>query len=290
MNRVLTVMTANELISRVKNLVPVSPAALNLVGLLNQPGIGNDDVVSVLKFDNVLTAKLLRACNSPFFGLAEPVSSVEQAVFILGHQQILHVALSIAFSSIMNSPSPGYAAEAKTLWEHSLITALAAENIAKENSRFAGEPSVAFTAGLLHDIGKIVLSHALTHDQQTNIQSRAMQTRLSRTTAEKQVLGLDHAEVGRCLLQSWRLPDNILEAVGNHHHPVSRPRPELSSVVNVADGLAWSIDSEQGWETFTVQADADAVEALEITPETLDGLTASARDSMNQVENLMKVG
>jgi len=283
-------MTANDLISKVKNLVPVSPAALNLVGLLNQPGVSNDDVVSVLKFDNVLTAKLLRACNSPFFGLAEPVSSVEQAVFILGHQQILHIALSIAFSSIMNSPAPGYAAEVKVLWEHSLVTALAAENIARENSHLTAEPSVAFTAGLLHDIGKIIFTHALTPDQQTAIRSRAAQNRLPRATAEKQVLGLDHAEVGRCLLQSWRLPENIVEAVGNHHRPVSRPRPELSSVVNVADGLANSIDAEPGWETFTVQVDADAVEALGITPETLDELTAVARDSMNQVENLMKIG
>ncbi len=279
-------MTANELVFKVKNLVPVSPAALNLVGLLNQPGVSNDDVVSVLKFDNVLTAKLLRACNSPFFGLIEPVSSVEQAVFILGHQQILHIALSIAFSSIMNSPVP----ESKELWQHSLVTALAAETISKDHSQLNADPSVAFTAGLLHDIGKLVFGHTLTPDQRTAIAARAVQGRLSRIAAEKQVLGVDHAEVGRCLLQSWRLPDNILEAVGNHHRPVSRPRPELSSVVNVADGLAWSIDAEQGWETFSIQADTEAVEALGITPETLDELTTTARESMSQVENLMKVG
>jgi putative nucleotidyltransferase with HDIG domain len=283
-------MTANDLIFKVKNLVPVSPAALNLVGLLNQPGVGNEDVVSVLKFDNVLTAKLLRACNSPFFGLVEPVSSVEQAVFLLGHQQILHIALSIAFSSVMNSPAPGGAAETKELWQHSLITALAAENIAKDNSEFTADPSIGFTAGLLHDIGKQVLSHALTPDQQTAIRSRAVQNRLGRSAAEKQVLGLDHAEVGRCLLQAWRLPDNILEAVGNHHRPVSRPRPQLSSLVNVADGLAYSLSAEQGWETFALQADADAAEAMGITPETVDGFMATARDSMSQVENLMKVG
>jgi HD-like signal output (HDOD) protein len=100
-------MTANELIAQVKHLAPVSNAAMNLMGMLDRPGIGNEDVVQVLKFDNVLTAKLLRACNSPFYGLEEPVSSVEQAVFILGHQQILHIVLSIAFSSSMVTPLPG---------------------------------------------------------------------------------------------------------------------------------------------------------------------------------------
>ena len=100
-------MTANEIIAKAKNLTPVSHSAMNLVGMLDQPAIGNDDVVRVLKFDNVLTAKLLRACNSPFFGLEEPGSSVEQAVLILGHQQILHITLSIAFSSSMAAPLPG---------------------------------------------------------------------------------------------------------------------------------------------------------------------------------------
>ena len=71
---------------------PVSTAALNLVGLLDQPTIDNEDIIRVLKFDNVLTAKLLRACNSPFFGFIEPIASVDQAVLILGHQQIFHRA------------------------------------------------------------------------------------------------------------------------------------------------------------------------------------------------------
>lgn len=93
--------TAQELIGKVKNLPPVPQTALKLVGLLDQPSVSNDEVVALLRCDNVLTAKLLRACNSPYFGLAEPVSSVDQAVFILGHQQILHIVLTISFGSAM---------------------------------------------------------------------------------------------------------------------------------------------------------------------------------------------
>ncbi len=283
-------MTANDFVDKVKHLTPVSHAALNLVGLLNNPTTGNDAIVYVLKFDNVLTAKLLRACNSPFFGLDEPVSSVEQAVFLLGHQQILHIALSIAFSSIMNAPLPGHAAEAKELWQHSLITALAAENIAKNNTFITADASVAFTAGLLHDIGNLVLNHTLTPDRVSAIQARMAQGGLARSAAERAVLGVDHAEVGRCLLQSWRLPDKILEAVGNHHQPVSQPQPQLSSLVHAANCLAHQIGTDLGWEAFIGHADPGVVKALGINPEMLDALLIAAHDSMSQVQNLMKIG
>lgn len=282
-------MNANELIAKVKNLTPVSHAALNLVSMLDQPAISNEDVVRVLKFDNVLTAKLLRACNSPFFGLEEPVSSVEQAVLILGHQQILHIALSIAFSSSMATPLPGYAAEGRELWQHSLVTALAAEDIARDNHSVPVEPPVAFTAGLLHDIGKLVLDHVLTPDLQSAVRTRITQDGRSGSEAEKEIIGVDHAEAGKCLLQSWRLPDEIVEAVANHHTPVSTPQPKLSSLIHTADCLAHLIGSNLGWEAFAVRADAGAAEALGINQDKLDELIIHAHESMSQVESLMQM-
>jgi putative nucleotidyltransferase with HDIG domain len=216
--------TAHELVATVKNLPPVSQAALRLVGLLDQPTVSNDDVVSVLKYDNVLTAKLLRACNSPYFGLEEPVRSVDQAVLILGHQQILHIVLTLAFGGAMMTPLPGYAVEANELWQHSLTTAMAAEVIANEYPEMNFDSQVAFTAGLLHDIGKLVLGQTLTPDSQHAIRNLVARGQVSRTDAERQVLGTDHAEVGASLLQSWRLPEDIVEAVAHHHPPSCRHR------------------------------------------------------------------
>ncbi len=143
-------MTANEMVARARNLPPVSQAALRLVSLLDQPAVGNDDIVPVLRCDDVLTAKLLRACNSPYFGLEEPVASVDQAVLFLGHQQILHIVLTLAFGGAMVLPLPGYAIEASELWRHSLTTAAAAEALAGGGINLSVDPSVAFTIGLLH--------------------------------------------------------------------------------------------------------------------------------------------
>jgi putative nucleotidyltransferase with HDIG domain len=282
-------MTPNEVIAKVKNLPAVSQAALKLVTLLDQPAVSNEDVVTVLKYDDVLTAKLLRACNSPYFGFDEQVSSVEQAVMILGHQQILHMVLSLAFGGAMSTRLPGYAIEAKELWFHSLSTAVAAEHLARSGLPMEVEPPVAFTAGLLHDIGKLALHQVLDTGTQTAIRDCIIQQRLPRNVAEKEILGTDHCEVGARLLETWRLPVEIVEAVAHHHSPVGTPQPKLSAVIHVSNCLVHLIGSTLGWECYAVIADAGANEALGITPEKLECLMISVHDSAQQVEHFMKL-
>jgi putative nucleotidyltransferase with HDIG domain len=282
-------MTPNEVIAKVKNLPAVSQAALKLVTLLDQPAVSNEDVVTVLKYDDVLTAKLLRACNSPYFGFDEQVSSVEQAVMILGHQQILHMVLSLAFGGAMSTRLPGYAIEAKELWFHSLSTAVAAEHLARSGLPMEVEPPVAFTAGLLHDIGKLALHQVLDTGTQTAIRDCIIQQRLPRNVAEREILGTDHCEVGARLLETWRLPVEIVEAVAHHHSPVGTPQPKLSAVIHVSNCLVHLIGSTLGWECYAVIADAGANEALGITPEKLECLMISVHDSAQQVEHFMKL-
>jgi putative nucleotidyltransferase with HDIG domain len=282
-------MTPNEVIAKVKNLPAVSQAALKLVTLLDQPAVSNEDVVTALKYDDVLTAKLLRACNSPYFGFDEQVSSVEQAVMILGHQQILHMVLSLAFGGAMSTRLPGYAIEAKELWFHSLSTAVAAEHLARSGLPMEVEPPVAFTAGLLHDIGKLALHQVLDTGTQTAIRDCIIQQRLPRNVAEREILGTDHCEVGARLLETWRLPVEIVEAVAHHHSPVGTPQPKLSAVIHVSNCLVHLIGSTLGWECYAVIADAGANEALGITPEKLECLMISVHDSAQQVEHFMKL-
>ena len=282
-------MTPNEVIAKVKNLPAVSQAALRLVSLLDQPAVANEDVVMVLKYDNVLTAKLLRACNSPYFGFDEQIASVEQAVLLMGHQQILHMVLSLAFGGAMSTTLPGYAIEAKQLWSHSLTTAVAAEQLIKSGIQLDVESPVAFTGGLLHDIGKLALNQVLDADAQTLIRDRITQDHLPRNTAEKEILGTDHSEVGACLLETWRLPGEIIEAVLNHHHPTSKPEPKLSAIVHVADCLAHLIGSAPGWESYAIIADADTNRVLGITPQWYESLMISVHDSAGQVEHFMNL-
>jgi putative nucleotidyltransferase with HDIG domain len=280
-------MTAQEIVAKVKNLPPVSHAALKLVSLLEQPAVSNSEVVQALKCDNVLTAKLLRACNSPYFGLEDPVSSVDQAVLILGHQQILHIVLTLAFGSAMVVPLPGYAVEANELWRHSLITATAAETVVNEIMDLNVDTPVAFTVGLLHDIGKLVLGQALTIDLQNDIRGRIEQGGISRAEAEKAVLGTDHSEVGAHLLTSWHLPEDVVEAVAHHHCPVSEPRPRLSVVTHLANCLAHLAGSAPGWDGYAVRVDETVIKNLNLAPEQIEGMVITVRESFARVDQFM---
>ena len=282
-------MTPNDVIAKVKRLPAVPSTALKLASLLDQPAISNDEVVTVLKYDNVLTAKLLRACNSPLYGFEEEVSCIEQAVLILGHQQILKMVLSIAFGGAMSSILQGYAIEAKELWSHSLTTAVAAEQLAKAEIPFEIDSCAAFTAGLLHDIGKLALNEVLNADFQTTIRSLVREAGVSRSKAEERVVGTDHSKVGACLLDDWRLPAAIVEAVLNHHHPRFDPEPQLSVVIHVANQLAHHAGSSIGWVSFGERVDARASQALGITPMKFDSLLIGVRESSDRVKKFMNL-
>jgi putative nucleotidyltransferase with HDIG domain len=282
-------MTASEIINKVKNLPPISQAALKLVNLLEQAAISNDEIVQVIKCDNVLTAKLLRACNSPYFGLDEPVASVDQAVLMLGHQQILHIVLTLAFGSAMVVPLPGYAVEANELWRHSLLTATASEIVATAALDLNVDTPVAFTVGLLHDIGKLAMGQAITPEVQHEIRQLIEVQGCARTEAEKKILGADHSEIGACLLKSWNLPDDIVEAVANHHHPVCQPHPRLSVISHVANCLAHLAGSAPGWDAFAVRVEPEAIKVLELDQDRLEVMVIEVRDAFERVDQFMNM-
>ncbi len=279
-------MNAKEMAGKAAVLAAVSPAALKLVGLLGQSDLDHDEIVAVLKHDAILTAKLLRVCNSPSLGFVETVGSVEQAVLLLGHSHIFHMVLALALGDVLSAPMPGYAVAANELWRHSLTVAVAAETVSQNNPGLATDQAMAFTAGLLHDIGKLAMNQALTGENQAAVRARIAEQGASRVEAERAVLGADHAEVGGCLLRLWRLPEIIVEGVANHHAPVVEPRGRLSAVVHLANCLAHLAGSAPGWEAYALTAHSQVTAAFELTPEKLDALVLQVRESSERAESL----
>jgi putative nucleotidyltransferase with HDIG domain len=282
-------MTAITLVQNVKNLPPVSQAALKLISLLDRTSTDNDEVVQVLKYDTVLTAKLLKACNAPSFGLGEAVSSVDQAVLILGHEQILHTVITLAFGSVMAAPSQAFTEGANELWQHSLTAATAAETVLNHLPGLNAQPNVAFTAGLLHDIGKLVFAQTLSAEQLAEIRDRAERKLISGTDAEREVLGIDHGETGAALLQSWRLPESIVEAVANHHRPVLKPEIRLSVLVHIVNAVAHHADPFPGQNSHDLKIDHVVGKDLGINSEKLEAIVADARRSVERVNCFMAV-
>ncbi len=267
----------------------VSETARKLVTLLNQPETHRDEVIRTLRCDNVLTAKLLRVCNSAHTGLKHPVGSIDQAVLLLGNSAIYRMVCAVGFGGAMGSGHAGYAVESNGLWAHSLATGLGAEYLAEVKSYGQFPPSMAFTAGLLHDIGKLALNQILTPKKRSEIRDKIARDSVSRFVAEKAVLGVDHAEVGACLLQKWSLPEIIVEAVANHHAPVVQPSVRLSAVVYLSNCAAHLCGTAPGWDACAARAHEDAAALLGLEMETLGQMVAGVQGAMKAVNKYLHV-
>ena len=283
-------MTAHQIVARARNLPRISTAGLKLVDLLEDSENNTGEAIDLIRSDPLLTAKLLRVCNSSALGLAEKVSSIDQAVLLLGYNQVLSMVLSLAFGSGMTSALPCYGIEKNGLWRHSFMAATAAETAVNRSLYIGVDASVAFTAGLLHDIGKLVMAEVLSGEAHSAIHKHSEDEGLGSIEAEREVLGTDHAEVGACLLHIWRLPDWIVEAIAHHHKPALEPSPQLSAITHLANRIAHLAEAEPGSEAYAFKSNERIVQVFELNIREQDEWLEAVRKSGARAMELVQVG
>jgi putative nucleotidyltransferase with HDIG domain len=208
-------------------------------------------------------------------------------VLMLGHTQILQMVMAIAFGGAMTVELPGYAIESQELWRHSLVAATAGETLVQNGVEIA-DAATCFTAALLHDVGKLVMGQLLTNDLRDKIRNRIAQG-ASSVDAEKESFGTNHAEVGACLLEAWRVPEEIVEAVRNHHAPILTPRLQLSCVTHLANCIAHLSGATPGWEAYALRGQERVLQLLDINPEQFQKLLISVRDASERAEQFMNI-
>ncbi len=229
-----------------KHMPPFPVVAQRALTLLNQPEVSIDELVEVVKFDPGITANILRISNSAYFGLRREIHSLHQALMLLGTQELLKIIIASGVTRLFAKATPGYFEERHGLWRHSISCALMADLLARELG--LAERTVSFTAGLLHDIGKIVLS---LHVEQKfgEIMSVVERQGTSFQQAEKAVLGISHAEVGGEMARIWDFPDRLRLVI--HFHHLDRPEAfadDMVLLVYLADLLVMMFGQDLGNE------------------------------------------
>jgi putative nucleotidyltransferase with HDIG domain len=277
--------TLDNFIKQIKMLPPAPRVLGRLLVLLNDPDGHASQIVELISFDPALTAKVLQRCNSAAFGLAGSVSNLDEAVTLLGFNAIYRlVAMSIS-EELLGASQAGYGIGSGELWEHSVTTAVAARVIVR---KVGGEENVVFTAALLHDIGKLVLGSFLEGCRQS-VLSQTGSSGLSFLEAEKTVLGVDHAEIGGRVLEEWKFPENLVSAVRHHHDPAqARPHEQLAAYVHLGDLIAHCLGQAQGFDSFAVRTQSNALEILEISPKEMDSFILETDSALKECAGLIR--
>ena len=279
-------MNPESLVDKVEDLSVPAPSVVKLLNLLNQQDIDNAAVVEVVRTDTVLSAKLLALANSAYFASPTPIESCDEALFYLGYEQVHRIALAVGLAGLMNRHAPGYAMDEGEFWRHSLLTAKAAELLANLVPHIANT-SVAYTAALLHDIGKLVLNQFLAPEPQAKIEHVIEERGHAGIAAEKSILGTDHAEVGALLLKKWNVPREIYDAVKNHH-VIKRDTPaQLSTLVALADSIAHSAASTPG--SIPAENGDSLVKALNIEQSAYEETLGQTAEALAHIETLADV-
>lgn len=227
-----------SLVSGIEKLPSLPSLYVEIMEALQSSDASLKEVGEIISKDIGMTAKILQMVNSAFFGLSRYVSDPSHAVNLLGIETIKTLVLSVqVFSQFDQEKCPSFSLE--RLWNHSMLTGSFAKLIAKEEDQEENIVSDSYTAGMLHDLGKLVLSTNLSQQYQGALSVAENETR-SIWEVEQETFGISHAEVGAYLIGLWALRDSIVEAIAYHHSPdrcVDREFTPLTAV-HVADVLA----------------------------------------------------
>src|ERR1700733_12423026 len=200
-------------IESIEHLPPTPTLMVQLIELFRQPGADVDEIVTLLRRDPALSVEVLRRCNSAYFAQDNPVMDINEAVFRMGFHEVYQMTVSLSGMRALTPKEnvPGFSAEA--LQRHSNIAAIASGALALDAGESEG---IAFTAGLLHDVGKLVLALG-ERDKYVAVMEDCQRTGVSLSETEKTLFGFNHNEIGARLLQRWGVPVDVVMPVLSHN-------------------------------------------------------------------------
>ncbi|MHB0985501.1 MAG: HDOD domain-containing protein [Sulfuricella sp.] len=262
-------LTIEQVIRVVQQVPSLSAAVHEILASFDKEDVEIAELVQKLSHDQGLTARVLRVANSPFYGLSSKVGSVGEAVVVLGFHNVRSL---VAAAGIINQFP---VAEGKdgfdrlAFWQHGIGTGTCAQVLAKKLGR---DQALAFTAGLLHDIGRLVLDVYFREDFTVAV-ARCTAEDVSLLDAERAELGLDHGMVGYELAHRWKFPPSIQQAIRDHHQPEREPAA-LTDLVHVANTLCHALDIGNSGNEIMPSLSSAAWTRLGLDWETMPALMA----------------
>ena len=267
--------------------LPTMPEVLvKLNEVMADPDTSATDVAKVVAADPAVSTNILRIVNSAYYGLQVRVSSVSLAISVMGFNMTKKVALKAAvFSAFMKRRGKIQHFDPSAFWKHAVYAGVAARVLAESSDQFGDmHPEDAYIAGLLHDIGKIIMMEKSAR-QYLEMLRKSVQQGRAEFEAELEDFGFTHADVGSVLAIKWSLPEDLAIAIRYHHAPARDPfHRSLSSLIHLADQLAWRAQMPSTVGTMAAPLDHDVYDQIGLSPEQVEELLPRIHEDFSASE------
>jgi len=278
---------ADHYIDLVQHLPPAPTIAIELLGLFDDPDRDIDRIVELIGLDPSLTLEVLKRCGKATAGAGMETADMFEIITRLGFYEVYCVVASVVGARAMAIGKPKSVLDTGTLWRHSVVTAVAAAVLA----RYLKETeAIAFTAGLLHDIGKLVLV-SVEHSRYADIISQTGAFGPNFAEAEQSAFGVSHAHIGARLLSRWGLPEDVTVATLHHHNApeLAEPYQRLAAMINLANSLAQQVVEPKADLSELLARHADAMILLQLKADDIPILIKQTQKDLQRVQGLLEM-
>lgn len=263
--------------------MPVLPGATQTVlSMLNDPKTHILKIAEAIQKDVSLTTRLLKMANSAYYAQGRKIVTILEALVLLGLNTAKDLLVAASTYKILNKKIEGYLLEKGDLWKHSLFCAMAAELLAGETNPALKDK--AYIAGLLHDVGKIIMAHYVQEDF-TQILDLVEQKNVSFDSAEKGIVGFTHAELGARVLQKWNFPEDIVDAIEFHHHPKDAKFAPLAGLVHLGDMATLMLGVGLGSDGLYYPLDECVFDSVGLRREDFEKILSEVAENLKAVQS-----
>jgi HD-like signal output (HDOD) protein/DNA-directed RNA polymerase subunit RPC12/RpoP len=269
-----------KILRNVKDLPPMPQTVLKAREIIADPKSDFKDLAELFETDQAIATKILKLANSPYYGMGGKVSSIQRASVILGHKTLGEIIAMGGASSILGKRLDGYGLDAGALWKHSLAVAFGSRIIAQKI-----DPSLlndAFTSGLIHDTGKMILDKYIT-ERWDKFEAFMADSNESFLSAEKAILEFDHAEAAFEVCKEWNIPKTLTIAIRYHHFPSRSHESILAYIVHVADAIAMMTGLGLGVDGAFYKMDNNAMEFLGLKEDAINDIMVEVLNAAQKI-------
>ncbi len=269
-----------KILRHVKDLPPMPQTVLKAREIMANPNSDFKELANLFETDQAIAAKILKIANSPYYGYSGKITSIQRAAVVLGHKTLGELITMRGTAGLLGNKLVGYGLDSGALWKHSLAVAFGSKIIANKTKPVLSND--AFTSGLIHDAGKLILDSYI--DERWELFEKFMaDAEHTFLEAEKKILELDHTEVASEVCKTWNIPEPLTVAIRYHHHPCRSNGSELAYIVHVADAIAMMTGLGIGIDGTLYQMDDTAMPFLNLQEKDINDIMGNVLEAVQKI-------